>query len=132
MNLPALIFTFIVYGLFLAVYSGGDGEAEEFPTFSAPPIEFRDVPNGCGGFLDCTEYLADIVVNFVLGIVYAVLVLVEIITLLAQLLILAIQNAFTGLNGAPAWLNAGILAFFGITFAIAVYRMVRKGDADAS
>lgn len=132
MNLAALIFTFLVYGLFLSVYTGGTGgEESEFPTFDPPETNFRTVPNGCGGFLDCTEYLADIVVNFVLGVVYIVLLIVEIIRLFIEMLILAITNAFTGLDGAPVWLNIAVLAFFSIGFSLGIYRAIRKGDTDS-
>lgn len=130
MKLGALLFTFLTYGLFLAVYTGGDGNLEEFPTFDPPGIEFRTVPSSCSGFLDCTEYVGDIIVNFVLGVVYVVLLLVEIVRLLVELLILAVINAFAGLNGAPIWLNVGIISFFGIGFALAIYRAVRSGETE--
>lgn len=128
----ALFFTFLAYGLFVATYNGNTSGENEFPTFSAPGIEFEDIPANCSGFLDCTEYLGKIFINFVLGIVYVVLLIVEIIRLLIAVMALILTNAFNGINGMPEWVNALFLGAFGVMVVIAIYKSIRKGDTDSA
>lgn len=132
MNLAAIVATFLFYGMFITLYESGTVDESTFPTFDAPGIEFETIPDSCSGFTDCIEYVGNILVNFVLGIIFVVLLIVAIIVLLVELLIVASTNAFTGAEGLPIWLNAGITAIFGIALAVVIYRMVRKGDTDTA
>lgn len=132
MNLAALIFTFLAYGLFVAMYQGDSTGESTFPAFEAPEVEFEDLPASCGGFTDCIEYVGNVIKNVVLGFVYAILLIVAIIRLIVELLVLIVASAFTGFDGAPEWLNILVATFFGIATAITIYRALRKGDTDTA
>src|SRR5688572_8759704 len=89
LNLGAIVLTFLFYGMFVTLYESGTVDESTFPTFSAPSIVFEDIPPSCGGFTDCIEYVGKILVNFVLGIIFVVLLIVSVIVLLVALLVIA-------------------------------------------
>lgn len=132
MNLLQIFFIFLVYGLFGAMYNNETSVENTFPTFQAPPVEFATLPTGCGGFFDCTEYVGKVLVNIVLGVVYFVLLVVEILRVLVAIIILIATNAFTGIEGTPAWLNPIILGTFGVAISIIAFKAVRSGDTDSA
>jgi hypothetical protein len=132
LNLLALIFFFISYGLFVGLYNGAETGEYDFPTFDAPEIDFENIPASCSGFTDCIEYVGKVFINFVLGIVYVVLLIAEIVLVLVELLVLIANNSFEGFEGAPEWFNALILAMMAAALIIIIYKAIRKGDTDTA
>ncbi len=131
MNLMGILFAFIGYGLFAAMYNGETSTEPVFPTFTPPGIEFFDVPENCSGFTDCIEFVGEILTNFVLGIVYVVLLLVELVRFIVALMVVVLSNAFGGVESAPPWVNVMIVGMFTAATAIIIYKAARKGDTSA-
>ncbi len=136
MNIQTTLFVFLAYGLFAAMYNGttADGVDTEdtFPTFEPPGIQFNTLPEDCDGFGDALFCIGVGIINFVIGIIYLILLIIEIIRILIVILTLIVTNAFTGFNGAPFWVNdLFLVAIFG-SFAISIYKAIRKGDTDAT
>jgi hypothetical protein len=132
LNLLSLFVTFLGYGLILAVYNGTGTTAQVFPTFDAPNVSFENIPSGCSGLTDCTEYVGKVIVNIALSVVYIVLLVVELVSFMVALFILITTNAFEGIEGVPAWFNALLLGIMGAATAIVIYKSIRSGETDAS
>lgn len=121
----------MAYGVFVAVYESDTSAAATFPTFNPPSIAFEEIPDGCGGFFDCTEFVGKVIVNIVLGVVYFVLLIVALLVFIVAFLAIVASSAFTGIDGMPAWGNAIILGIFGAALAVIIFKMTRKGDSSA-
>jgi hypothetical protein len=113
------------------MYNGEDAQEDIFPTFNAPQ-EPGFQQGGCNWWVLCTNVLADWVGFIAQGVIYVVLLLIEIIRMLVVIVVLIVSNAFTGFDGAPAWFNGLILVGMGGAFAVSIYKAVRKGDTDSS
>lgn len=107
------------------------GTTPTFPTFLAPSIDFQDVPDSCGGFTDCIEFVGKIIVNLVLGVVFLILIVVSMLIFLVALIAILSASAVTGIEGAPDWFNIIIVVIFGSIVGIIIYRSLRKGDTAA-
>jgi hypothetical protein len=132
MNILTTLFVFIAYGLFASMYNGGIVSGIPALAFNAPGIDFVELPDDCSGFTDALFCIGIGVINFAIGIVYIILLIVEIIRLLVSIVVLITTNSFTGFDGAPFWVNTLFLtAIFG-SFAISIYKAIRKGDTDSA
>jgi len=131
MNLMVIFTTFLLYGLFVAAFNGETSTENAFPSFQEPSVDFYPIPDSCGGFADCIEYVGRIITNFVLGVVYVVLLLVEIIRVLVALIVLVVTSAFTGVDGAPTWFNNSVVGMFGVSTILIIYKSIRSGSTDA-
>lgn len=128
-----VLVAFVAYGLFVAMYNGGDGgAASTFPTFNAPTVSFQTIPSGCSGFFDCTEYVGKVLTNIVIGVVYAIQLIVEIVRVFVAMILLITTSAFSGVAGTPAWINVILLSVFGGSVVVIIYKSIRKGDTDSA
>lgn len=118
----------VVKGL---IINEANSTAFELPTFTPPSITFQDVPDSCGGFTDCIEYIGDLLTNVVLGVIYLILFIVELVRYIGLLTIFIAQNAFQGVDGAPDWLNLLMSTPLIAGTAIIIYKLARSGEDDA-
>jgi hypothetical protein len=133
MRLIAILFILvtwtIVKGMILEDTSGTP--VLVFPTFDTPDFEFIDLSGGCGGFTDCIEYVGAVIYNIGLGLIFLILFLVELLSYIFELLVLIFTIQFTGISGAPGWLNIILALPIVGALAIIVYTMARKGNTSA-
>lgn len=133
MKLLVILFVFMAFSVAKILVLNEAAEQPEivFPTFDNPNISFIDVSDGCGAFVDCIEYLGAIIFNIGAGIIYVVLVIVELITYLIEFfgLILAVQ--FEGIEGAPFWVNLLLSFPFLAALAIIFFKLFRSGESAA-
>lgn len=131
-NAVLIVFILFAFSTFKILYANSNDAAPhfEFPTLDPPDIEFRNVSGGCGGFIDCTEYLGAVLFNIGAGIIFLVLFLIELIVYVIELFALIVEVTFTGFAGAPWWVNAlSTLPFF-MAIGIIIYRLVRSGESE--
>lgn len=130
MKIIAVIFIFLSFTIFKAmVLETTQPDSFDIPTLDFPDLEFNELPDGCGGFTDCIEYVGNIIVNLVLGVVYVVLLLFNLVVFIAALFVLVGEVTITGIEDAPAWVNLIIFTpYLGIV-GIILFKLIRKGDA---
>lgn len=122
---------FLAYALakILILNSSEDQPVINFPTLATPDIDFIDVSGGCSSFVDCTEYLANIIFNIGAGIIFLVLFIINLLVYLFQLFGLLLEVTFTGIDGAPFWVNALLTTPFLAAIAFILYRLIRQGES---
>lgn len=131
MKAITILFVFFAYAIakLLIINSGTAVPTIEIPTLETPDLEFIDLSDGCAGFFDCTEYLANVIYNIGQGIIYLVLLLVNLVVYLFQIIGLLITVTFTGIEGAPTWLNALLILPFAGGIGFIIYKLIRKGSS---
>lgn len=132
MKIMYIIFVFLVYSVLtiMVINDNADRPVITFPTIDIPSFEFRDLSGGCGGFVDCIEYVGAVLFNIGLGIIFLVLFIVNLFVFLFALIALLLKVAFTGINGAPWWFNTIIVTLFLGSISIIVYRLTRSGASN--
>lgn len=130
-KLGYILYVFLAFGLFELLYFGAGGAAASFtiPTLEIPDFEFVDLSTGCGGFVDCIEYVGAVIYNIGLGIIFLVLFLIRLFVYVIEIVVLITDLMFTGFEGAPAIINVLITTPFYMSVALIVYRLLRKGDS---
>lgn len=130
MKLINVVFVFLAFTIFKSmVLAETQPDAITFPSMDFPDLEFETIPDGCSGFTDCIEYVGKVIVNLVLGIVYVVLLLFNLIAFIAALFVTVGEVTVTGIDNAPWWVNLIVFTpYLGIVGVI-LYKMIRKGDA---
>lgn len=133
LDLLVILFVLIAWsGVKAMMLNAEEPDAVIFPTFDVPDLDFETIPNGCGGFTDCIEYVGNIIVNFVLGVVFVVLVLFELIGFIIEFVAILVTVGFEPLEGAPALVNVLLAVPTAAGIAIIIYKAIRKGDTDAT
>lgn len=132
MKLIAIIFTLFAFALAKSmILNTAEPGALEFPTLDFPDANFDALPTGCGGFTDCIEYVGTVLVNLVLGIVFVVEVIFALILFVIEVFVLLATVGFTGVEGAPTWINALLVLPFVVGIGLVFYRLVRSGASEA-
>lgn len=132
MKLVAILTIFLLYAMVKAMILSDDPETEiDLPAFEEPDQEIDDIPGGCGGFTDCIEFLGEVITGFVQAIIYVVQLIINLVTYFIEFLIFIVTATFTGVDGAPAWLNFILTVGPALGLAIIVFKAFRKGDTDA-
>jgi hypothetical protein len=134
-KIDLLVITFVLIawtGVKAMMLNADEPESVTFPEFDAPDIEFNDLPDSCGGFTDCIEFVGNIIVNLVLGVVFVVLFLLALIIFVIEFVALLATIGFEPLDGAPAFVNVLLAVPTAAGIAIILYRMLRKGDTNAA
>lgn len=132
MKLLVIIFIMIMFPVLVAVYNNEQTDSTPivFPTLDTPDLDFVDLSGGCGFFLDCIEYLANVIFNFVLGLIFLVVLIIDVVIFIVELLVLLIDLQFSGIDGAPFYINAALI-MVPIAGAISIYLMIRSGKSEA-
>lgn len=131
MKLVALIFIYLVWAIFLITYANTSESipAVVFPTLESPDIDFIDVSDGCGGFIDCLEYIGAVLFNIGAGIIFLVLFIINLIVYVFQILAILLEVSFTGIDGAPWQFNTTISTVSAAIIAMLVFRLIRSGKS---
>jgi hypothetical protein len=130
MRIVTLLFIVTMFTATKAMIINEDAEVAliVFPTFDPPgDFAFRDLSGGCGGFVDCIEYVGAVIYNVALAPVFVISFLIGVITYVFALFALFIEVTFTGVEGAPWWLNLAISLPILASLAVILYRMVPIG-----
>jgi hypothetical protein len=132
MKILAIFFVLISFNLFKIVYndSTDSGPVIEYPTLNLPEFNPIDVSGGCGGFVDCIEYVGAVLYNLALGIIFVVEFLIRIFVYIFQLIILVVQQTFTGIEGAPLVINVLITLPYAAGIGFIIYKLVRSGESE--
>lgn len=99
----------------------------ELPTIDIPSFDFKDISGGCGGFFDCTEFLAWIIYNVAVGIIFLILLLVELLIFLFAFLALVGVLAVDPFPGAPWWISTTVSTIIITTLGMMLYKLIRRG-----
>lgn len=102
----------------------------QFPEFDVPETEFVDLSGGCSGFIDCNEYIGNVLKNIGTGVIALVLFLIELVQFAYGLISLLISVSFAGIDGAPTVVNVLLSLPFIIGIGVILYKMLRSGDTD--
>lgn len=133
MKVVAIIFIFLAFTLAkVLVVNETDGQPEIiFPTLETPDFEFIDLSGGCSGFTDCIEYVGAVIYNIGLGLIFIVLFIVNLMVYIFQLFAVLLSVTFTGIEGAPFWVNLLLTVPFLASIAFIIYKLIRKGSSSA-
>jgi hypothetical protein len=133
MKIMAVFAIQLFWIVFLFTYSNSSDEIPniQFPTFDTPNISFRDVSQGCGGFVDCIEYVGAVLYNVAGGVIFIILFLIELIQFTVAMFVLLTSTSFAGIDGAPWQFNVVITVISGALLALLLYFMVRSGKGNA-
>lgn len=133
MNIVTIIFILLSFTIVKGLIQEDAAGAPEFlfPTLDVPDFEFQDLSAGCGGFTDCIEFVGYVIYNIGLGIIFLVLLLINLVVYIFDILTLIIEINFTGIEGAPTFINAILALPFAASIAIIIFKLVRKGSSDA-
>lgn len=132
MKFLTIFFIFIAFTLAkILILNEGNTEPIVFPSFDAPDFDFIDLSGGCGGFTDCIEYVGAVLYNIGLTIIFLVLFIVELVTYVFELFALLLQVTFTGIDGAPFWINILLATPFAAAVALIIFRMSGGGEAES-
>lgn len=120
--------------IFLTTYANTTDEIPNinFPTLDTPDIDFIDVSAGCGGFTDCIEYIGAILYNFVAGVIFLILFIINLLIYIFALLAILISVSFTGIDGAPWQFNTFIITVNAAVIALIIFFLIRSGKSDAT
>lgn len=132
MKIVFIIFVFLAFTLakILVINESTESPSIIFPTFDAPALDFIDLSAGCGGFVDCLEYIGAVIYNIGLGLIFLVLFIIELVGYIFELFALLINVTFTGVDGAPFWINALMTTPFLAAIAFILYKLIRKGSSE--
>ncbi|MHB1059786.1 MAG: hypothetical protein ACYC0F_18075 [Rhodanobacter sp.] len=132
MKIVTILFVFVAYGLIAAaiVNEGAQNPVFVFPTLDVPEFEFIDVTQGCGGVFECIGYIGDIIYNFVVGVIFVILFLANLLIYVAELFILIFTVAFEGAEGAPTEVNILLRLPFVAGIAFIIYKLIRSGKSE--
>lgn len=130
MKTVALILTLVAFSIFKILYidSSDTTPAIVFPTFVQPDIEFKDVSDGCTGFVDCIEFVGWVLFNIGAGIIFLITFLINLLVFVFRILAILVEVQFIGIDGAPWWVNIILAIPITGTVAMIIYKMARKGD----
>lgn len=131
MKIVALLFIFLSYSVVkaMALEEINDTPAFTFPTFELPSLDFIDLSGGCGSFTDCIEYVGAVIYNFSLGIIFLILLIIELIVYVLELVALLVAIQFTGFDGAPQWVNTILTTPFLAAVGFIIFKLIRKGSS---
>lgn len=99
-----------------------------FPVLDVDSPDFIDLSGGCSGFVDCTEYLANVIKNIGSGIIFLVLFLIDLLVYLFELFALIATITFTGIEGAPSFVNVILTIAPLAGIAIMIYKMASRSE----
>lgn len=133
MKIGEILFILTAFSIIklLILNTSGNSPAVTFPSLETPDIEFLDLSAGCGGFTDCIEYVGAVLYNIGAGVIFIVLFIIELLVYLFQLFGLIISAAFTGIEGAPFWVNALLTLPFSAAIAFILYKLIRSGKSES-
>lgn len=131
-SLLALTFFLLAFTIFKILYVNEDSGVPSisFPTFEPPDITFIDVSGGCGGFIDCTEYLANVIFNIGAGIIFLVQFIIELVVYIVQFFAVLIQVQFIGIDGAPWFINLLLATPISVAIGLILFKMFRSGASE--
>jgi hypothetical protein len=131
MKFVALLFVLLAYATTKAMIINDLNTAEvEFPVLTIPTFEFIDLSLGCAGFFDCTEYVGAVLYNMVLGIIFLVLLIVELLVYIVAMFATIFSLAFTGIEGAPEYINLLITVPMLAMLGMIIYKLIRAGSSN--
>lgn len=128
-QLVVLIVSYVLVSA-LIVNSTSGAEPVEIPTLDVPEFDFINVTAGCGGFVDCIEYVGAVIYNIGLTIVAIIQLAFAFVGFIFAISVLIITYGVEGVAGAPAAVNVVIGGYLGITIALAIYRAIRSGKTN--
>ena len=132
MNLIEILFVLLAFSFGKAlVLNEAEPGAISFPAISEVPFSVSTPPSSCSGFTDCIEFVGLILLSFVQGILFIVFFLFNLIVFVFELLVVFAEVTFTGIDGAPFWVNGLLMLAYPGALAITIFKMFRKGDANA-
>lgn len=133
MKLLHIIFLFLAFAMakILILQEFENVPTIVFPTFDEPDVTFRDTSGGCGSFIDCTEYVGAVLFNIGAGVIYIVLLIVELIRYLFDFIGLLLSVTIDDIPGAPFWVNLFIVGMPLAAMALILFRLFRKGASNA-
>lgn len=129
MRLGTMVLLFLSYSIFVSMVAAETNpDAVNFPELQLKEFEFGELTD-CDGIVGCTKFIGEAVAIGARGIVAIVTNVLILMFFVVQVVALVTAISVTGFNGAPPWFNAIIATVFGVSIGLAVYRMIRKGDA---
>lgn len=100
-----------------------------FPTLDVPDFDFIDLSGGCGSFTDCIEYVGAVIQNVALGIIFLILLIINLLVYIFEVITLIVSINFSGFEGAPWYVNAILSTPIVGSLALIVFLVVRSGRA---
>jgi small-conductance mechanosensitive channel len=131
MKIVMIAFVLITFSVVQALILSGETDAVTIPTLNAPDTDFNDFPDDCSGFFDCTEYVGQVLIVIGQAIIYVVLLIVALLIFLVQFTAFLAESQFTGVDGAPPWVNLLLSLPFLLAIGLFLFKALRKGDTDA-
>jgi hypothetical protein len=127
-----IVWVFVAFTVIKAlILAQSASVALDFPTLELPEAEFHDLSAGCGGFVDCIEFLGFVLMNIAESILFVVKLLVSLVVFVFGLFVFTFEVLFGTIDGAPGWLNGLLFAPYIVALSLIIYKMIRKGSTDA-
>lgn len=133
-NALFIFFVLLAFSAFKLIYVESQNQPTglELPVFNLPQVVFQNLTGGCGGFIDCTEYLADVLLNIGAGIIFLVLFIIALVVYIIDLVIFITELTFTGFGeGTPWYVDVLATAPFFLAIGFIFYKLGRKGDSES-
>lgn len=130
-----IVFVLISYAVLSALIlaSATPGSSIDIPTLNIPDLDVN-FPGGCSGGIfgipECIAFLAKAILAIARAVVWAALLIFNLMLFVGQLFLLMGTLAITGIPGAPGLVN---VIFFQVPIAtmlgMLIYRLVRSGES---
>lgn len=133
MKIGFILFVFLAYAMAkVLILNESQGQpAIDFPTLDIPSFDFVDLSGGCGGFVDCIEYVGAVLLNMTLGIIFIVLLLINLIVYVFEVIGKILSLTFEGIEGAPFWVNALVVTPFLAALGVVIFKLIRSGESNS-
>lgn len=130
MKIVTILFIFFAFTVCKLMVIGAttDDSNLSLPTLTQPNITFKTL-GACDSVGACIGYLADVIYNIGAGIIYGALLIINLVVYFFSFIFLVGNVLFTGVDGAPDWLNAIMTLPFLAGFGIIVFKLIRKGSS---
>jgi hypothetical protein len=132
MKFTALIFLFITFAVIeaMVIATTTDGLEIDFPEMGTPELNFKDIGE-CSGIASCTKLIAFAIFNGALGIIAAVQYAFYLSRYIVQIIGLVLQLSFTGIPGAPFYVDLIVMTPLLGTLGVIIYKLLRTGNSEA-
>lgn len=105
-----------------------DGAQFEFPELQSPDPTYKEIES-CSSIEGCIKYIGHVLYNIGVGIISAVQFIFYLSKFVFQLFALLITLIFTGVEGAPWYVNLVFYMPLVAGTSIIVYRLIRQGES---
>lgn len=132
LKLLEITFVFLAFSIVKALFLAQVTEfTVEFPTLDVPEFDFVETGGGCGGFSECLEFIGFVLRNIAIAVIDTVELLFSLTVFFFEFVAVVTDVLFTRIDGVPFYIDLVLFGGYTAALAIALYRAIKSGDAEA-